>query len=311
MKLKSLVHAGNAGDVFAALPAIKQFYVKSKLKPILYLIKDHPAEYYKGATHPIKDDDGNYVSLNGDMINLMIPLLREQSYLEDVQEMHISELLFEDDFGLCESKDGTKHVNLSFIRKTFCNIPFGDIRRWYFYIFPDLACNLSKKYIDVPNAKKDFATGKIIIARSERYNNPRIEYDFLKPYEDELLFSGTMREYNNFCMNFDLNIQKLSINNFLELAQALKQSKGLISNQTMIFQIAEGMKIPRAVELCHYAPNVIPVGDNAFDFHGQDALEMYFHELRGTTKEFYSTLTKYDGIHKEMSEFLANENIQV
>jgi hypothetical protein len=50
----------------------------------------------------------------------------------------------------------------------------------------------------------------------------------------------------------------------------------------MIFQIAEGLKIPRIVELCAHAPNVIPVGEMAFDFYAQNALEMYFHTLNGT-----------------------------
>jgi|JI10StandDraft_1071094.scaffolds.fasta_scaffold02650_24 hypothetical protein len=286
--LNSMVHAGNTGDVLAALPAMREFFRVTKIKPTLYLIKDHPAEYYAGATHPVTNDAGEFVSLNKDMIRMLIPLLLEQPYLADVQEMDISELEFAKDIAI--TKDEKRHLNLSFIRDTFCNIPYGDIRRWYFYPYPDLACDLSKKYIDIPIGKKDFSTGKVIITRTERYTNDQIDYSFLKDYEDDLLFAGTMKEYNNFCMNFDLNIRKLNIDNFLELAQALKQSNGLIANQTMIFQIAEGLKIPRAVELCADAPNVIPVGENAFDFYSTAALKVYFHKIHGTYAEYVDKL---------------------
>ena len=277
-KIKTFGHAGNCGDTIASLPSLRQFYNKTGAKPILYLIKDNPAEYAEGVTHPVANEAGEFVCLNQGMIDLLTPLLKAQDYLEDVRQIDFNDDTLKVD------------INLSKIRDTFCNIPYGDIRRWYFYPFPDLACDLSKQYIFVPDAEKDFAKGKIIIARTERYLNEVLDYSFLKEYEDDLLFAGTMREYNNFTMNFDLNIRKLNINNFLELAQALKQSKGLLSNQTMIFQIAEGLHVPRAVELCASAPNVIPIGEQAYDFYNQFALELYFHEFNGTTNIFIDNL---------------------
>lgn len=283
-KLNSFVHCGNTGDAIASLPAIREFYKKTGIKPVLYLVKDHPAKYYEGATHPVKNDNGEFVSFNAEMIKLLSPLIKAQPYIEDVREIHIGDVEFVREYA--EFKDGSRAINLSWIRDRFCNIPYGDIRRWYFMILPELSTDLSVKYIDVANSEKDIAKNKIIICRTERYQNEVIDYSFLKPYEDDLLFAGTMREYNNFCMNFDLNIKKLAISDFYELAQALQQSKGLISNQTMIFQIAEGLKIPRVVEICSYAPNVIPVGENAFDFLDQVALEVYFHTLNGTMAEF-------------------------
>lgn len=283
-KLNSFVHCGNTGDAIASLPAIREYYKKTGIKPILYLVKDHPAKYYEGATHPVKNDNGEFVSFNAEMIKLLSPLIKAQPYIEDVREVHIGEVEFVREYA--EFKDGSRAINLSWIRDRFCNIPYGDIRRWYFMILPELSTDLSVKYLDVSDSQKDLAKGKIIITRTERYRNEQIDYSFLRPYEDSLLFSGTMREYNNFCMQSDLNIQKLNTADFYELAQALQQSKGLISNQTMIFQIAEGLKIPRVVEICPDAPNVIPVGENAFDFLDQVALEVYFHTLNGTMAEF-------------------------
>lgn len=267
-KVKTFAHCGNTGDVIASLPALKEFYRKTGEKPILYLVKDHPAEYYEGATHPVVDSNGQTVSLNETMINLLTPLLKYQDYLEDVSFVETSE------YG-----DAGIDINLSAIRDTFCNIPYGDIRRWYFYIYPDLACNLAPQYLNVPTTDRDLAKGKIIISRSERYTNPHIDYSFLKKYEEDILFCGTMREYNNFTMTYDLEIQKLAISDFLEYAQAISQSKMHISNQTMAFQISEGLKHSRIVELCSFAPNVVPVGENAFDFYAQAGLEYYVDYL--------------------------------
>lgn len=265
-KVKTFVHMGNAGDVIASLPSLKQFYIKTNVKPILYLYKNHPAEYYEKNIHPVKDENGQEVSLNKYMIDCLIPLIKAQYYIDDV-------LIYE--------KENIKKIdiNLSAIRDTFVNCPFGDIRRWYFYVFPDIACNLATQYIEVNDAAKNYAKDKIIICRTARYTNINIKYDFLKGHENKILFAGTISEHLNFCNEWGLTIPYLVINNFLELAQALKQSKGLISNQTMIFQIAEGLKIPRVVELCSFAPNVIPIGEMAFDFYAQEGLESYFKLL--------------------------------
>jgi len=274
METKSFLHDGTIGDVWAAIPAIKEYCRQMDKKAIIYLTNGQKATYYDGATHPTRDSENNMVMLNEQVINMMIPLLKAQPYIKDAK-IHNEELI---------------DVDLNAIRHTFVNIPFGMLSRWYFYKFPELVCNLAEEYIFVPDAEKDFAKDKIIVARTERYLNDFISYSFLKEYEDDLVFVGTMREYNNFCMTFDLNIRKMVISNFLELAQALKQSKGLISNQTQIFQIAEGLKIPRIVELCAFAPNVVPIGDNAFDFYGQQGLEIYFHRINGTTEQYIHKL---------------------
>lgn len=266
-------HSGNIGDVFAALPAMKGYYAKSGKKISLKLIKDVPAIYYDGAVHPTKNSDGQAVMLNENVIKMMIPLLMEQDCISDVSIW----------------EEGTPTgVELHAIRTTYVGMPNLCINRWYFYVFPDFTINLANKWLQVPDAEKDFAKGKIVVTRSERYLNDRISYEFLKPYEDDIVFAGTMREYNNFCMTFDLNVKKLTINNFLELAQAIKQCKFHMTNQTMAFQISQGLKIPRILETSGMAPNCIPVGENAFDFMAQEGLEYPFHYLNGTLDKYLS-----------------------
>lgn len=269
MQIKnSFLHSGNSGDCLAAIPAMKEFYNKTKIKPVLYLRKGVEAFYYEGAVHPVKQD-GKSVMLNQHMVDKLMPLLKAQSFFEDVREWTDEEI----------------GCDLDQIRETNVGMPAMSINRWYFYVYPDLACDLSKPWLEVPDTETDFAKGKIVITRTERYLNDRIDYSFLKPYEDDLVFSGTMREYNNFCMAFDLNIKKLNVNNFLELAQAIKQSRFHITNQTMANQISTGIMHPSILEVCTFAPNCIPIGEDRYDFLAQGGLEYYFGLLHKKTAQ--------------------------
>lgn len=272
MKPKTWLHDGSIGDVIASIPAIKEYYDMTGHKSILYLRNNQKAFYYatEGNNHPTKNPDTNdMVMLNEKAIGMLIPLLKEQECFEDVKIFSNQAI----------------NVDLNQIRTTNVGMPNFCISRWYFYKFPDLACDLSKQWLNVPDSCIDLAKGKILVTRTERYLNPNISYNFLKKYEKDVVFSGTDVEYVIFKTRYDLDIPKLQINNFLELAQAIKQSKFHISNQTMAFQISQGIKHPRILELCEFAPNVIVIGENAYDFFSQEGLELYVKVLNGETKK--------------------------
>lgn len=274
----NFLSSGNSGDTIASLPAVREFYRKTGVKPTLYLRKDCEAFYYEGAVHPVKATEGEKagknVMLNQKMIDMLLPLLKAQQFFEDVKVW-------------TDEKIG---CDLDQIRETNVGMPGLSINRWYFYVYPDLACDLSKPWLTVPDSDKDLAKGKIIITRTERYLNSNINYEFLKPFEDECIFSGTMREYNNFCMSFDLNIKKLTVNTFLDLAQAIKQSRFHITNQTLANQISQGLFHPSILEVCTFAPNCIPIGEDRYDFLAQAGLEYYFGLLHKKTAPMRSGL---------------------
>lgn len=270
MSIKNgFLSSGNAGDAIAAIPAMREFHRKTGVKPILYLRKDVEAFYYEGAVHPVKNKEtGKNVMLNQQMIDMLISLFKAQPFYEDVK-------LYEGEEIGCD---------LDQIRETNVGMPGLSINRWVFYVYPDLACDLSKPWLEVPDSEVDLAKGKIIITRTERYQNSA-NYSFLKPYEDELIFSGTMREYNAFCMTYDLNIKKLTVNNFLDLAQAIKQSRFHITNQTMANQVSQGIFHPSILEVCTFAPNCIQIGEDRYDFISQMGLEYYFNLLYKKTAQ--------------------------
>lgn len=265
---KTFSHFGNTGDVIASLPCLKRYYELSGIKPILVLVKDHPAIYYEGATHPVVNQSGDYVSLNQTMIDLLTPLLKCQDYIEDVVCLHTDEY-----------DANPSDLMLSEIRNTFCNIPFGDIRRWYFYVFPELATDLSVPYLTVPEPEHEIPKDKIVISRSERYRNPSIDYSFIKEYQDDCIFIGTYKEWLDFTQSYGLYIEKYNVKDFLEFAQILKHCRFHLTNQTMAAQISESIKVPRVIEICSYAPNVIPCGVHGYDFYSNQAVYEYFKWL--------------------------------
>lgn len=265
----SFLHQGSLGDTIASLPALREYYKKYGKKANLYLQAGVKAVYYQGAVHPTMADDGvTNVMLNKEGINMMSPLFESQ---ECINKCKIWE-------------NEPIHINLGMIRETNVGMPNLCLSRWYFQCLPDLACDLSEVWLNIPDTDKDFAKNKIIVTRTERYLNPNINYRFLKNYENDVIFSGTELEYQIFKLRYGLNIPKLYIKNFLELAQAIKQSLFHISNQTMAFQISQGFKHPRIVELCEFAPNVIVIGKDAYDFMSQEGLEYYVDYLWKTQK---------------------------
>jgi len=81
MEIKNtFLHSGNSGDIIASLPAIREFYRKTGIKPILYLRKGVEAFYYEGAVHPVKNSEGKSVMLNDAMINIILTVLYKLSY---------------------------------------------------------------------------------------------------------------------------------------------------------------------------------------------------------------------------------------
>ncbi len=257
------LHNGTIGDVIACVPGLNEVYRKNGKKVTLLLVNGQTPTYYPGAVHPTRDENGNMVMLNREMINKLIPLLKYQKCFKDVREWQGEPI----------------HIDLNKIRETNVGMPNFCLSRWYFYVWPAMACDLTKKWLQVPSTKKDLAKGKIIISRTERYTNPNISYSFLKKYEHDLLFIGTELEHTIFTARFGLKFPRLVVSNFLELAQAIKQSRFHLSNQTMAFQISQGIKHPRIVELCVYAPNVLVIGADAYDFMAQASVEGYVDEL--------------------------------
>lgn len=266
MKFVSIRHSMPAGDLLSVLPGLKQIAESSNCKWIIYQMVDlpyGPSGAYPGAVYSIKDSSGTPVTMNMATFNALRPLLVKQSYIED--------------FRVWEGESVT--FNLDELREQETTMPMGCINRYMNYIWPDAATDLSQEWLDVPYNIDARTTGKILINRTERYTNMLIDYNFLKKYGDNVLFIGLPAEHEVFCRQNKLAIERLDVKDYLEIATAMYNCKFFIGNQSSCFQISEGLKINRVLEVCRAIPNVIGSGPGFYDFLKQKHLEYYCEKL--------------------------------
>ena len=167
-------------------------------------------------------------------------------------------------------------IDFDLIRQErYTNQPRGSLNRWFNYVFPQMASDLSQPYLNVKAKKND----KIIINFTQRYRNHLINYFFLKEHQDKLVFAGLENERDLFCRTWDLDIPRLEVDDFYQLAAWIKGCKFFLGNQSFCFQLAEAMKVNRILELFPMMPNVIPVGNGGYDFYHQGSLDYYFNKL--------------------------------
>lgn len=251
-----------AGDLLAMLAGIKQLCGDLDKKAIIYQRLNWKCRGYQGANHPFKDGDGDEIAMNEYMFNMLRPLLLAQDYIEDY-------IIFEGQ---------TFEYDLDQARmEKFVNQPLGSLNRWIFYVYPQMACDLSKPWLKV--SYRGQLKGKIIINQTDRYRNYLLTYFFLKNYEKDIVFAGLPEEHANFCKQWGVEVPYLDVNDFLELAESIQVCKFFMGNASACFQLAEALKVPRLLEICPMMPNVIPVGENAFDAYHQTHIEYYFDKL--------------------------------
>jgi hypothetical protein len=242
-------HSGNCGDIIYAIPAILAI---AKGRPIhLHLNIDQKVSYGKHV-HPL----GN-VMLNRKMVEMLEPLLLSQP-----------------NFKTCDIWNGQEiDFDLDYIRKYPFLLNRGNISRWYFLVFGEYF-ELNKRWLQVtPDPSVQNA---IVVARSQRYHAPGIQYDFLQKYK-EIYFIGVEVEFAEIRKAIP-DIQYRPVNNFLEMAQLIAGSKLFIGNQSFPFSLAEGMKANRLLEWYFQTPNVIVEGENGFDFCFQSNFEKLVNE---------------------------------
>jgi len=127
---------------------------------------------------------------------------------------------------------------------------------------------------------KKLATKQIVLNFTERYRNHSINYFFLKKYQDNLIFAGTKKEHESFCINWELEMPRLEIKNFLDLAYVIRDCKFFLGCQSFCWNLAEAMKTPRILEICQYAPNCQPfIGEDSYGFLHQVGVEYYVEKL--------------------------------
>lgn len=253
--------SGLSGDLISFMAGVKAMCESNQSKAVIYMWMDRKCRLYEGAQHPYGD-----VMFNQYAFDMMKPLIEAQSYVESFQIWTGEAFL----------------VDLDIHREYNIGLPFGSIHKWMGLMYPEMLADLSEAWLETGTKKMsdmERFEGKILINRTSRYNNHTVNYFFLKDHQDKLMFLGTPAEHKAFNEEWNLNIPHLIVKDFLDLATQLSACRFFIGNQSMCYAIAEGMKIPRLMEYCTFAPNVIAVGKNAYEYAWQSALEILFNKL--------------------------------
>ena len=249
-KVLNFKHSGHLGDIIYSFPVIKELAKTHTCN--LYIASDipiHVKNYYK---HP-----AGKVMLNSKLISKLLPLLKRQYYLSTAavwegQEIDIDLDLFRD-----------LPIDFSFLS-----------HRWYFHIV-GIQPDLTIPYLEVD--EHPVIKDKVVIVRSFRARNYFVDYSFLAKY-DNLLFIGIQEEYEDLKAVVP-NLEFYDVKDFYEMAQIIKSSRFFLGNQSFVYAVADGLKVPRLLEANPPFPVVYPLGENSYDFYFQQHFETFFDTL--------------------------------
>lgn len=254
MQTLSFLHSSKLGDAVYSLPSIREVCRKYKTK----------ARFYQRINNKVINlNTRQYENMmTAESFELLKPLLLAQEFIESA-EIYEGQPI---------------DINFDFLNQQKIGMPYGSLMRYYFYAYPDMNCDLSEMWLDfVPVDKTvDIVQDSIIINRTDRYQNSWINYNFLNlNYTNfPIYFVGTKDEAASF-HELVPRAMYLNVDDFNDLACAIANCKLFIGNQSLGFAIAEGLKTPRILEVCSYAPNIIPQGKNGYDFYTQKGFEYY------------------------------------
>lgn len=246
-------HSGHLGDLFYALPLIKELSKTHQCTLLIDSEVKYNGYYHK---HPAGD-----LMISNRLYEMAYPLLSSQNYLTRIDKFKGEDV--DVDLDLFRRLPGSNHFHSS---------------RWYFHL-AGVQADLNTPYFDVqPHSE---IKNKIVVVKTERAGNQFINYNFLNIYSD-ILFLGTRNEYDLFLKQVP-NAEFYNTKDFLELAEIIKASRFYISNQTMAYAIAEGLKVPRILEANPDFPVIFPIGGKGKDVYFQNHFENTFREFYETT----------------------------
>ena len=244
----SFLHSGQLGDLIYSLATIKELAKSHKCKLFIQINKPMQFDYTSSSRK---------VLINKRSADLILPLLKSQSFLEDVKVYENEKI----------------DINLDLFRDIPINLSFYSTR-WFSHLV-GINLNILDTFLSVK--PHETIKNKIVIHRSPRYRNAFINYNFLNNTKD-LLCIGLKEEYQSLKNEIN-NLEFHDCKDFLEMAQIIKSSKFFIGNSSVGFPIAEALKTPRLLESCPYFPAALPHGKNAYDFYYQAHFEKFFKIL--------------------------------
>ena len=218
--MKSFASFGDLGDIIYLCPSMKLVAEQSG-SPVIFYARNGLRLH-----DPITD-----------RLVLIRRLLESQDYIEEVSAWEGEPI----DYDSCHFRRSGHPfaITLLELQARFIELLPDPTQRWLF-VEPALATK-----------------GKIVIARSVRYQNPYFPWrELMRTYSDRMIFIGHPAEHAIFCREFG-PVPYLPTNDLYEAACAIAGSAQFIGNQSSPYAIAEGLKHPSIQETNLESPDCI------------------------------------------------------
>ena len=234
LKLKSCIHSGNAGDIVYSLPTVREL----------------------GANHYIINlcSDRGFGGRNIDFstARALAPLLLSQPYIKRVT-------ILSSNIPLEYLDQPMEGVDIILDRFRLHEPPKHHLALCHAMAF-GVYVNLYEKWLHVDVEKSD--KNYIVLCLSPRYRSQSKEYwlDVLSGL-DNVTAIGVPEEFH--CVA-GITADFVTCNDFLEMARMIQGCRLYIGNPSLPYAIAEGLKVPRMVELPTEPLNAYPIGRSGY-----------------------------------------------
>ena len=228
-------HSGNMGDILYSLYFCKEFVEARGLEKPKFNM-----QYGIRAVYPGKHPNGNF-RLTKQAGEFIKPFLEATGLFTEIT---------------ISDKPPMGCFNLDTFRKLGLSLDgASSITHWYYPLVPD---HLPKKFYQPIFSKEVAKHDKIVVIRTDRYLNSKVDVSKLRYCRDRLLFLGTSDEHRALQAKIG-PIEYKPINNLLEAAEILLGARGVIGNPSGLYSLAEVLKVPR-IFICPLRTNVQPIG---------------------------------------------------
>jgi hypothetical protein len=230
---KSFYHTGDLGDIIAALPVIRQ------LRGGELVIGNH------GSAHP------GWRAMEGARFNAIKPLVEAQSYISSIRFEHLPGGV---DFDISGFRNvHSRRYNLSEAQARWLNVSNLNLDPW----------------LEV--TPSELSKGRIIVARSGRYHNPRFPWkQLVRSYGRRMSFVGLQDEFDAFVRWTGGSglVTYMPTRSLLEVAALIEGSDLFIGNQSCPCWIAMGLGHRMIQETHEFVRDSIVTRESARFFTG-------------------------------------------
>ena len=266
-KLKSCIHSGNAGDIIYSLPAVKtlgaeHFIMNASNAPgfgarfldektalsLMPLLLSQ--SYIKRVTVVFMHNPfpPYFKTENGILMVTPLPLEYMDGYLTEVD-------FILDKFRLTDTDNN--HLILSYAQAF--GLSLNPAEKWLFIEDTNIDGKISK------DEKHKTAHTTIVLALTPRYRSKNKDFwaAALEDFKDKCNITAVGVKNDFECIS-GITDNFITCADFLELAGIINGADLFIGNPSMPYAVAEGLKVPRIVEIPDFPRNAYPLGEKGY-----------------------------------------------